>query len=269
MIVMEEIWKDIEGFEGYQVSNLGNVRSLDRVVVNSLGHNCHYKGRYMSKHKDNKGYLRASIGSKDNLKLRPIHRLVALAFIDNPDNKPEVNHIDEDKTNNNVNNLEWTTTKENNHWGTRTERARKSLINNDSSTKVIAINLSDLTTMYLPSMTEAFRLGLCSGPSIVNAIIKNYKSDRTANGYTYVKLEDFNTPDKRKRVLEYARKLYNSLYPKPVFLYNPDTGDKKIYESQHVASVETGITQGNLSYAIKAGTRAKGYYASYIKESLD
>ena len=87
---MEEIWKDIEGFEGYQVSNLGNVRSLDRIVVNSLGHNCHYKGRYMSKHKDTKGYLRASIGSKDNLKLRPIHRLVALAFIDNPDNKPEV-----------------------------------------------------------------------------------------------------------------------------------------------------------------------------------
>lgn len=91
---MEEIWKDIGGFEGlYQVSNLGRVK---RVTT----------GRVLKGMASGKGYLLVGL-SKNNIRsVKTIHRLVAQAFIPNPENKPEVNHIDENKTNNMVSNLE-------------------------------------------------------------------------------------------------------------------------------------------------------------------
>lgn len=105
---MEEIWKDITGYEGYyQISNLGRVKGLDRIVKNRF-----FPSKIMKK-SDNKGYKMAHL-SKDSIgKLFLIHRLVAKAFIPNPNNFPDVNHKDTNKSNNNVNNLEWTTEKSN------------------------------------------------------------------------------------------------------------------------------------------------------------
>ena len=97
---MKEIWKDIDGYEGlYQVSNLGNVRSLNwgrRGIIRNL---------YLKKH--NKGYLHVELANDGAKKAFTVHRLVAMAFIPNPNNYGFVNHIDEDKTNNNAENLEW------------------------------------------------------------------------------------------------------------------------------------------------------------------
>lgn len=112
---MEEIWKDISGYEGYyRVSNFGRVYSVPR--LNSLGNRC--GGKYLSIRKigckkGQKPYYQVCLcmlGVNTNVKL---HRLVAEAFIPNPYNKEEVNHIDGDKSNNNVSNLEWVTHKEN------------------------------------------------------------------------------------------------------------------------------------------------------------
>lgn len=92
-----EIWKDIEGYEDlYEVSDEGRIRNKNT-------------GRILKPNKTHKGYLQVKL-CKDGGKVGySIHRLVAKAFIPNPDNYPQVNHIDEDKTNNNVNNLEWCT----------------------------------------------------------------------------------------------------------------------------------------------------------------
>lgn len=115
---MDEVWKDIEGYEGkYQVSNTGQVRSLnyrrsgESKLLKQDTTNNGYKRVYLSKNGENKRYL--------------IHRLVAMTFIPNPDNLPIVNHKDEDKTNNNVNNLEWCTHEYNMNYGTRNERVGK------------------------------------------------------------------------------------------------------------------------------------------------
>lgn len=100
---MEEIWKDIDGYIGkYQVSNLGKVRSLPRNGT------VRYK-RILKIQTDRKGYNYVSFHKK---KFK-VHRLVAEAFIPNPENKPQVNHIDGNKINNCVNNLEWATAQEN------------------------------------------------------------------------------------------------------------------------------------------------------------
>lgn len=110
-----EIWKPIEGFEGrYEISNYGRVKSLARV---------HPKRRFINERILKFGFSGGRKGIRYptvHLTIRPIitktfmiHRLVALAFIPNPENKPEVNHKDGDKLNNHYDNLEWSTRKEN------------------------------------------------------------------------------------------------------------------------------------------------------------
>jgi hypothetical protein len=104
---MEEIWKDIEDYEGmYQVSNLGNVKSLPRKRTIK-------KERLLKPAINNKGYKMIVLCKKSKPKMFLVHRLVATAFIPNPNNYPQVNHKDSNPLNNCVNNLEWCTQQEN------------------------------------------------------------------------------------------------------------------------------------------------------------
>ena len=112
-MIQDEVWKDIEGYEGlYQVSNFGNIKSLPKVRHNG-------RGTYIQKEKILKpsntstGYKKIELCKDGKRKGFKVHRLVAIAFIPNPDNKPEVNHIDGNKINNNIDNLEWVTSSEN------------------------------------------------------------------------------------------------------------------------------------------------------------
>ena len=128
---MIEEWRTIEGYEGlYEVSNLGRVRSVDRYVIDSLGHRRFYKGKVLFPVKNNLGYLLVSICCNGKHKMFLVHRLVAQAFLLNPENLTEVNHKDEDKTNNNVENMEWCNRSYNINYGTRNTRAKDTNIKN-------------------------------------------------------------------------------------------------------------------------------------------
>ena len=117
---MTEIWKDIEGYEGYQVSNLGRVRSVDRTVIRG-GSKIKRKGMIRKLVPNNKGYLYVHIVNKPTIN---VHRAVAKAFVPGYFDGAQVNHIDENKHNNRWDNLEWVTNKENSNFGTRKERLR-------------------------------------------------------------------------------------------------------------------------------------------------
>ena len=114
---MDEIWKDKKNYEGhYQVSNCGRVKSI------KFG-----KERILKLRTDKDGYFKVDLSKNNKLKTFTVHRLVAEAFLPNPYNLPCINHKDECKTNNNVNNLEWCNSKYNINFGTRNEKASKKL----------------------------------------------------------------------------------------------------------------------------------------------
>lgn len=103
---MEEIWKDAVGYEGlYQVSNFGRVQSLDRRDIR----NRFWKGKILSQQVEKLGYCSVKLCKNGIQKREKVHRLVALAFVENPNNYKEINHKDENKQNNRSENLEWCT----------------------------------------------------------------------------------------------------------------------------------------------------------------
>lgn len=111
---MQEIWKDVTGYEGaYQVSNFGNVRSLDRIIKTSSGKEYFEKGVTKSQRLNADGYPRVTLSKHSKKTNHRVYRLVAIEFIPNPHNKPQINHINGIKTDNRVENLEWCTIQEN------------------------------------------------------------------------------------------------------------------------------------------------------------
>lgn len=123
---MEEIWKDVEGYESlYQISNQGKVRSLDRSVINN-GSIQFIKGKILKPINNGHGYLYINLCKDSKIKRTAIHRLVAKAFIYNPDNLSQVNHKNEIKSDNRVENLEWCDSKYNANYGNRNAKCTES-----------------------------------------------------------------------------------------------------------------------------------------------
>lgn len=161
---MEE-WKDIIDYEGmYQVSSEGRVKSLK-----------YGKERILKPASETGGYLQITLLKNGKSKHYRIHRLVANAFIPNIENKPEINHIDEDKTNNNVMNLEWSTREENCNYGTHNTRISKTLTNRtDQSIPIDMLTKNGELIRTFPSGKEAMRWLRANGfPKAKNGAISS------------------------------------------------------------------------------------------------
>lgn len=172
-----ETWRDVVGFEGlYKVSNKGNVYSVER--KDTLGRK--WGGRTLKPRYDKDGYLRVGLSKNSTLATKHIHRLVAEAFIPNPNGLPQVNHIDEAKVNNNVGNLEWCTSKYNNNHGTRNERRVQA-----QSKKVVGVNIKTGEILTFNSTKEASRKGYNHTSSACRGVYKSTNGKLIGDGHLY------------------------------------------------------------------------------------
>lgn len=168
-----EIWRDIDGYEElYQVSNLGNVRSLG----NGKSNNC--KEKILKCYKDTSGYPFVRLYKNGVSKSYKTHRLVASEFIPNPNNFPQVNHKDEIKTNNMVDNLEWCTCEYNINYGTRNKKISKPIYSVDKTTNEIT---------FYQSINDAQRLTNINKSHISDCLKYKRKTAGGCKWYYYPK----------------------------------------------------------------------------------
>ena len=171
-----ETWKPISGFnEAYEVSDLGNIRSIKR-TINQFGHKTNYNrvfsGKILKPRTQNSGYLLIWLSKNGISKPYLMHRLIALEFIPNTQNYLCVNHKDGDKLNNQVDNLEWCNHSENLKHAYRVLKQKR----NSKPVKCVELN------QIFPSMAEAAKKFNMSKSSIYHVLVGRNK---TAGGYTW------------------------------------------------------------------------------------
>ena len=162
----KEVWRDVKDYEGlYQVSDRGRVKSLN--------YHRSDKEKILKQSKHKSGYMYAALYKDGERKYYRVHRLVATAFIPNPENYSEVNHLDDNHSNNCVKNLEWCSSKYNRNYGTRNERASKS-----TSKSVICVETGEVFN----SIKEAHeKTGIVA--SCISGCVNHKKRYRTARRY--------------------------------------------------------------------------------------
>ena len=175
---MAEEWRAVLGYEGlYEVSNFGRVRSSPHEVPTKIGTRIS-PGRVMKLQPFKLGYMGVCLSKDNKQALKTVHRLVAEAFIENPDNLPQVNHKDENKANNSVDNLEWVTATENNNYGTRNQRVSQA--NKISKCKKVAQIKDGIRIAIFPSTISASHI---ADPGHIGACASGRR--KTAGGYAW------------------------------------------------------------------------------------
>ena len=251
-----EVWKDVKGYEGiYQVSNLGRVKSLSRLITYSDGRSYQSKEKVLSSPLSSDGYPHVHFKVKDDDRTVKVHRLVAEAFVDNPNNYSEINHIDEVKHNNIFSNLEWCTRKQNMNHGTIIERILrhpnriKTL--EESKRPIIAINIETGNEIRFSSVSEADKRGF-KRRNIWSAINGN---DLSHKNHVWLYEKDYSIEEKRKALKRVMKK--------KTYQLDDDMNVVNVYENSVIASKKVGVDSSNISRAVKNKRKSAGYYWEY------
>jgi len=178
---MEEIWKDVPQYEGmYQVSTKGRVRSLDRTYPTKKSKAFHKKGKVMSPNINNSGYYYLCLCNGKKHWYAKLHRIVAATFIPNPDNLPEVNHINGNKLDNSVENLEWCNHSDNHKHSYRIGLSKIEIAQRAKRKKVVQIDpITGVVIKEWSSVIEAERFFNKTNPRPTNIC-------RCVNGYNKI-----------------------------------------------------------------------------------
>lgn len=256
---MEE-WRTIEGTDGrYEVSNTGKVRSN-----NYLGHG---KTVELKQNKDRGEYHTVYLYFEGKRKFKQVHRLVAQAFIPNPEEKPQVNHQDGNKSNNNVSNLEWNTKKENSQHAARTGLWDKQLQgfadrNEDIARRIVCVNIKTGTVTEFETTMEA---KISTGSKHVSEVAKGKQIQ--SKGYIFYYADEYYAmPEEEKETnLRRAIQSYELLgerRKRPIVAIDMTTGEEKEYDSIQSAKI---ATQSNSVLQVLQGKRktSKGYTFRY------
>ena len=178
----EEIWKDVVGFEGkYMVSNFGRVKTVERYIDMPNGGKKYIPSHILKQYFDTFGYYRINLMTKTDTRRKcAVHRLVAEAFIPNPNKYPVINHKDENKTNNKITNLEWCTYKYNTNYGTAISRRSKK--------QNLAVEMIDINTEKVLKTFDSIKLASeYTGITVscISAVCKKKHQHVTAGGYSW------------------------------------------------------------------------------------
>lgn len=248
-----EIWREHPEIVGIEVSTLGRVRILDR-VVSSEKMTRFIEGRVLKQFDNVNGYLTVNIQTNGKWATKRVNRLVAQAFIPNPNCLPQVNHKDCNRKNNNVENLEWCDNSYNMQYR---EKFGKAL-----GSSVVAVNLSTLEVLYFRSQREASRiLGISQGN--IHSVLKGrYKQ---TGGYWF-KEGDGNGIEIDKDKLNYI--VDGMCFKGCIFAVNLKTSEVSRFKSQIEASEALGFSQGDISHVIKGRRKqTHGYWFTNADEN--
>ena len=245
-----ELWKDIEGFEGlYQVSTWARVRSLDRWITYKNGVKRFFKSEILKPSYNKDGYLIVYLYKNGKRTSFLVHRLVARAFIPNPDNLPLINHKDEVKDNNYPYNLEWCTDEYNKNYGTAIKRRAEKL-----SKKVYQYDLKGNLINVWASTMDCDRNGYESG-NISSCCLGKLKTHKNFI-WSYKPIENFD-------INNYSYNYKNRKGFKKVYQYDKDYNLIKIWDSAAEAS-RNGFDNANISKCCSGKQKThKGYIWSY------
>lgn len=226
-----EIWKDIEGYEGlYQVSNRGRVKSLSRKVTNAMfSINEHFVKVVDNGH----GYKSVSLWKDNKGKHFYVHRLVALAFVPNSNGYKYINHKDEDKSNNDVSNLEWCTAKYNCNYGNHTKKLKKSYILNGNNRPIDVYDMKDTFLKTFDCSNDVCRelnIERRALYSVCQGVVKSSKGYRFA--FHGEELKPYEQKNKKRHVY--------------VFQYDSEGYLSACYDSMRKAERENNLHRGFL-----------------------
>lgn len=229
----EEVWKTFPDIPFVEVSNLGKIRMKDHWATYKNGRKRLVKGRVLRQQRDRYGYMFVQFSVNGKRITLKVHRMVAITFIPNPDNLPQVNHIDCNRSNNVVSNLEWCTNQYNTAYREKYGKA--------SSRSVYAVNVETGEVLHFKSRGEAERKLNIPHQAIL-AIIKGQKN--TFHGYWF-------TEDESEITEERIQEIRAKMRLCPVFAVNLRTKKVLQFETREEAEHQLGISQSHISDAIR------------------
>ena len=242
------VWKQYPDYPFIEANQYGEIRTVDHYVTRSDGRKQFFKGHILKQHMDKGGYMQIHTrvnGKQVNLQ---VHRIVATCFLPNPSNLPQVNHKDCDRTNNSVENLEWSTPQYN------TDYREKYGVSAKEFTKVLrkslfAVNLKTLEILQFPSQSEAARqLGV--DVRSINSVLKGrYKQ---TGGYWFTEDKEEITEEKIQKIKDRAH------FFGGVFAVNLKTEKISFFKSQHEAARQLGVDQRNIQNVLKGRHKTAG-----------
>lgn len=250
-----EIWKVHPEFNFIEVSNLGRVRTMDRVVPNGKGARV-IKGKILTQAPNNKGYLRVHINVNGKQVIRRVHRLVAQTFIYNPDNLPQINHKDNNPANNNVSNLEWCTPEYNIEYKEKHGTSAAEAL----GVPVYAINLETLEVLRFESQMKA-GMKLRINQSNIGAVLKGrYKQ---AGGFWFTEYNGDSPKISKDKLHEIKTEMR---FRGGIYAVDLDKQKVCYFESQSEAGRSLGISNQSINDVLKGRQKiSKGYW--FVKDN--
>ena len=248
------IWKPYPDYPFIEANQFGEVRTRDRVVPVKGGSKRLVKGRVLKQSNNGHGYMVVEFSMNNKTVQLYIHRIVASAFIPNPDNLPQVNHKDNNRANNAVSNLEWCDRQYNEAYKKKFGTSQAEV----SGKSVFAVNLETLEVLHFETETEAARQ-LRISVSNINNILKG--RHRQAGGYLFVENESEITKEK-------IQETKNSMhFLGDVIAVNLETFKVLRFVSQSEASKQLGIDNSGINTVLKGKQKkTHGYYFCYANE---